>query len=124
VLFRGTHNFIILNRYPYTPGHLMIAPYRHLASIQDAEKSASDEMMDLLKQSLGILTRHYRPQGFNTGMNLGHAGGAGITDHYHLHLLPRWAGDANFMPIVSETRVFIETLDQTYEQLYPYFHPK
>jgi ATP adenylyltransferase len=121
ILYRGKYNFVILNRYPYTPGHIMIAPYRHLDSIIKAGKAAAREMMDLLQESLRILERRYKPQGFNSGMNMGRAGGAGISEHYHMHCLPRWTGDSNFMPLTGDTRVFIETLDQTYERLLPDF---
>ena len=121
ILFRGKENFIIINRYPYTPGHILISPYRHLADPAEASKTSTDEMMDLLKKSLAILKKHYHPHGFNTGMNLGQSAGAGVTDHYHMHVLPRWTGDSNFMPIVGKTKVVIETLEQTYEQLAPLF---
>lgn len=124
ILHRGEHNFVILNRYPYTPGHVMIAPYAHLDSILKADASASHEMMDLLRKCLDVLDRCYHPQGFNTGMNIGHAGGAGITEHFHMHCLPRWAGDSNFMPLIGGTRVFIETLDQTYQRLFEGFQEK
>ncbi len=117
ILFRGAHNFIILNKYPYTPGHSMIAPYRHIASFERAKKEYTDEMADLLKLNLKILRKKYNPHGFNTGMNLGHSAGAGVADHYHLHVIPRWIGDSNFMPIVGKTKLMIEDLDTTYERL-------
>lgn len=117
ILFRGTHNFIMLNKYPYTPGHLMIAPYKHTSSFHQAKKESTDEMTDLLKLSLKILKINYQPHGFNTGMNLGRSAGAGVADHYHLHIIPRWAGDSNFMPIVSKTKVVLEELKTTYEKL-------
>lgn len=121
ILFRGISNFIILNKYPYTPGHLMIAPYKHLASYEQTKKETSDEMADLLKLSLKVLKRNYKPHGFNTGMNLGQCAGAGVADHYHLHVIPRWIGDSNFMPLVSRTRVLIEDLPTTYERLLSIF---
>jgi ATP adenylyltransferase len=121
VLFRGDHNFILLNKYPYTPGHLMIAPYKHLDSIELAEQKSTGEMMELLKKCLEILRKEYRPQGFNTGMNIGHSAGAGVADHYHLHVIPRWIGDSNFMPIVGKTKVMLKDLNETYDQLLPYF---
>lgn len=117
ILFRGTHNFVLLNKYPYTPGHLMIAPYKHLSSIEMAEKEATDEMTELLKTCLRHLRKQYNPQGFNTGMNIGHSAGAGVADHYHLHIIPRWVGDANFMPLIGKTRVVLEDLYTTYDQL-------
>jgi len=117
ILHRAKHNFLILNRYPYTPGHLMIAPYEHLDSIEKAEKEIAHEMADLLKLSLSVLRKTYRPHGFNTGMNIGHSAGAGVADHYHLHVIPRWTGDANFMPLVGQTKVVIEDIATTYEKL-------
>ena len=121
VLFRGRHNFIILNKFPYTPGHLMIAPLRHTSSVESAPKEASDELADLLKLSLRILKKAYRPHGFNVGMNLGQSAGAGVVHHYHLHVIPRWHGDSNFMPLVSQTRILIEDLAATYDRLHPFF---
>jgi ATP adenylyltransferase len=121
ILFRGRHNFIILNKFPYNPGHLMIAPYRHAASLDRAPKEASDELAELLKLSLKVLKKNYRPQGFNAGLNLGRSAGAGVVHHYHLHVIPRWQGDSNFMPLISQTRVLIEDLDSAYERLCPLF---
>ncbi len=121
ILYRSANNFIVLNKYPYTPGHLMIAPYRHLSSVEKAAKKTTDEMADLLKLSLKILRTIYRPHGFNVGMNIGHSAGAGVADHIHLHIIPRWTGDSNFMPLISQTKVTIEDLRTTYAQLYPLF---
>ena len=121
ILFRGTHNFVVLNKYPYTSGHLMIAPYKHLSSFERAKKESTDELADLLKLSLKVLRKKYCPQGFNTGMNLGKCAGAGVADHYHLHVIPRWTGDSHFMPIVGETKVMIENLETTYDRLFPLF---
>lgn len=121
ILFRGTHNFIVLNKYPYTVGHLMIVPYKHVSSFERAKKESTDEMADLLKLSLKALRKEYCPQGFNTGMNLGKCAGAGVTDHYHLHVIPRWTGDSHFMPIVGKTKVMIENLETTYDRLFPLF---
>lgn len=117
ILHRARHNFVILNKYPYTPGHLMIAPLQHLDSPEKASRAASHELWDIQVLCLKILRSHYRPQGFNMGMNLGKCAGAGITDHYHIHVIPRWPGDSNFMPLVGETRVVIETLETTFAQL-------
>jgi len=117
ILFRGAHNFIILNLFPYTSGHLMVAPYEHLDMITDAKPDQTSEMMDLSKRSIGALQKIYRPEGFNLGMNLGHCAGAGIREHFHLHVVPRWIGDANFMTITGETRVLPEELKTTYEKL-------
>lgn len=121
ILYRGKHNFIILNRFPYTPGHLMIAPYRHQAFFERSGKETSDEMADLLKISVRILKKQYRPHGFNTGMNLGQSAGAGVASHYHFHVIPRWSGDSNFMPLVAGTKVFTEDLRTTYDRLQPLF---
>jgi ATP adenylyltransferase len=121
ILWRGHHNFILLNKFPYTPGHLMIAPLEHVALFDRASKPASDEMSDLQKVCLRVLRRQYRPQGFNSGMNLGRAAGAGVIDHYHLHVICRWAGDSNFMPLVAGAKVTIEGLETTYRRLRPLF---
>ncbi|MGD8534491.1 MAG: HIT domain-containing protein [Candidatus Aminicenantes bacterium] len=121
ILYRAEKNFIVLNKYPYTPGHLMIAPYDHLSSFERAKKESTDEMADLLKLSLKILRKKYRPHGFNAGMNLGNSAGAGVADHFHLHVIPRWTGDSNFMALVGETKVIIEDVETTYVQLLPFF---
>jgi ATP adenylyltransferase len=121
ILYRGRHAFVILNKFPYLPGHLLIAPYRHLASYERAPKAVSDEMADLAKMSLRVLRTRFRPHGFNLGMNLGQSAGAGVTGHFHLHIVPRWTGDANFMPIVGRTRIVIEDLDTTFDRLSPLF---
>jgi ATP adenylyltransferase len=121
VLFRGGRNFIMLNRFPYTPGHVMIAPTRHLAEFAKARPAEAAELAELLQLALRVLGAGYKPQGFNAGMNLGHSAGAGIAAHYHLHVIPRWTGDSNFMPLVGGTRVFIEDLDMTYGRLRPLF---
>lgn len=121
LLYRGRANFVVLNLYPYTTGHLMIAPYAHLARISEAEKPATDEMMDLAKAAERALAAEYRPDGFNLGMNLGSAAGAGVAGHFHLHVLPRWVGDANFMTTIGETRVLPEALSETYRKLKQHF---
>jgi ATP adenylyltransferase len=121
VVWRGRHNIILLNRFPYTPGHLLISPKRHRADFAAAGPAERNELTELFQLSLRLLGRAYRPQGFNAGMNLGASAGAGVTGHYHLHIVPRWTGDANFMPLVGGTRVFIEDLDMTYQKLRPLF---
>ena len=121
ILYRGTYNYIVLNKYPYTPGHLMIAPYKHLDSFEQAEKESTDEFSNLLKLCLKVLRKKYNPHGFNTGMNLGQSAGAGVAKHYHLHIIPRWVGDSNFMPLISKTKVVIEDLEITYSRLSPLF---
>jgi ATP adenylyltransferase len=117
ILHRASHNFVILNLYPYISGHLMIAPYDHLGEFDSAPKDTTDEMMDLAKRCQTALRQVYHPQGFNIGMNLGRAAGAGIADHIHLHIMPRWTGDTNFISTVGETRVLSEDLPTTYRKL-------
>ncbi|MDT5121865.1 MAG: adenylyltransferase [Acidobacteriota bacterium] len=117
ILHRAAHNFIVLNIYPYISGHLMIVPYAHLSEIASAPKEATDEMMDLTKRSQIILREVYHPHGFNLGMNLGRAAGAGVAGHFHMHIMPRWTGDANFMSTIGETRVIPEDLTTTYRKL-------
>jgi ATP adenylyltransferase len=117
IVFRGTHNFIILNLFPYTSGHLMVAPYEHLDTIVSAKADQLTEMMQLSQKSIAVLQKLYRADGFNIGMNLGSAAGAGIREHFHLHVVPRWIGDANFMSIVGETRVLPEDLHKTYQRV-------
>lgn len=117
VLYRAASNLVMLNLYPYVSGHLMIAPYAHLGAFHSAPKSTTDEMMDLLKRCEEILRQVYGPDGFNVGMNLGRAAGAGVADHIHMHIMPRWIGDTNFMTSVAETRVMPEDLSTTYRKL-------
>jgi ATP adenylyltransferase len=117
IVFRGSNNFVILNLFPYTSGHVMVAPYEHLDTIAVAKAEQLSEMMQLAQRCIGALQKLYRPEGFNIGMNLGQAAGAGIREHFHLHVVPRWIGDANFMSIVGETRVLPEELAQTYQRL-------
>lgn len=117
VLHRAEHSFIVLNLYPYITGHLMVVPYRHTGEFDSLQKEITDELMDLAKRSQTALREVYSPSGFNLGMNLGSAAGAGITDHLHIHLLPRWSGDTNFMTTVAETRVLPESLETTYSKL-------
>ena len=117
VVHRASHCFIVLNRYPYTSGHLLIVPNEHVGELDSAGKGITDEMMDLTKRSQAALRHVYQPDGFNVGMNLGKAAGAGIVDHIHIHILPRWVGDTNFMTTVGETRVLPEDLATTYKKL-------
>ena len=123
VLHRARHNFVVLNLYPYTSGHLMIVPYLHRDALDAVPKEATDELMDLAKRAQGALREAFRPEGFNLGMNLGSVAGAGVAGHVHLHVLPRWAGDANFMSTVGETRVLPVDLPTTYNKLRPLFRP-
>ena len=105
VIFRGKKFFIILNKYPYNSGHIMIAPYEHLKSPDQLKPGDLLEMMELQNKSLKILNESFHPEGFNIGMNIGKVAGAGIKDHFHLHIVPRWGGDSNFMAVTSETKV-------------------
>lgn len=117
VLHRAQHSFIVLNLYPYITGHLMVVPYLHTSEFDATAKEITDELMDLAKRSQTALREVYKPSGFNMGMNLGSAAGAGIADHLHIHLLPRWGGDTNFMTTVGEARVLPEDLPTTYSKL-------
>lgn len=117
ILKRAEFNFVILNIYPYTSGHLMVLPYKHLADISTSTKEVSDEMMDLVKTANAAISDVYQPDGVNIGMNLGRAAGAGVAGHYHMHVLPRWIGDANFMTAIGQTRTIPETLTTTYDKL-------
>jgi len=117
IAFRGRKNFVILNRFPYTAGHVMIVPYEHIGELSRVDAETLAEMMQLAQRLQAALEATYHPEGYNLGMNLGRCAGAGITGHLHLHLLPRWTGDANFMTTVSETRMEPEELDTTYAKL-------
>jgi ATP adenylyltransferase len=117
VVMRGERAFIILNKYPYTSGHIMVAPLAHKASIEDLDPATRAEMMELTAQFMGVLRKVYHPQAFNVGMNIGEAAGAGVPGHVHIHIVPRWNGDTNFMSTVGEVRVLPETLEQTYTRI-------
>lgn len=117
ILHRAGHNFVILNIYPYVSGHLMVVPYEHLADLDQAGKAVTDEMMDLAKLCQTALREVYKPNGMNLGMNFGKAAGAGVASHFHMHILPRWIGDVNFMTSIGETRTIPESLEMTYEKL-------
>ena len=117
VLHRGAHNFVILNRFPYTSGHLMVVPYEHVATLVEASDDALVELIRLARESEKHLRTVYRPEGLNLGINIGKSAGAGIAGHVHLHVLPRWNGDTNFMTVVGETRVMPEALEVTWERL-------
>jgi ATP adenylyltransferase len=117
VVHRGAHAFVLLNRFPYTNGHIMIVPYQHVASLHELADEALLEMARLARTAEEHLRALYRPDGLNLGMNLGHSAGAGIAAHLHLHALPRWTGDTNFMTVVAETRVLPEDLTVTWERL-------
>ena len=117
IVFRGSKNYIILNRFPYTSGHVMVVPYAHISDLAAADAEVVSEMMLLAQRVEAALEKTYHPEGYNLGMNLGRAAGAGVLGHLHLHVLPRWSGDSNFMTVVSETRVEPEDLTTTYQKL-------
>ena len=117
ILHRGKLNFILLNLFPYTNGHLMIAPYQHVATMAETPEATLAEMMQLARRAEANLRTVYRPDGFNVGMNIGVSAGAGVADHIHMHVVSRWTGDANFLSSVGETRVLPEELTATYEKL-------
>ncbi len=117
ILHRGRKNFVLLNLYPYTTGHLMIAPYEHVALLEEASEDTLEEMILLARSSERHLRTVYQPRGFNIGMNIGECAGAGVAGHIHLHVLPRWPADSNFMTTIGETRVLPEELSVTYEKL-------
>ncbi len=117
IVERGKHCFVIMNAYPYNPGHLMVVPYRHTADVTSLAAAEFGEMTALVQKSVRALTALMQPHGFNIGMNLGKAAGAGIDQHLHMHIVPRWNGDTNFMPVVGEVRVVSESLASTYSRL-------
>ncbi len=117
ILLQAEHNFVCLNAYPYTSGHVMVVPYLQLDSLAQLPTSAATEMMALAQRMEKALREVYRPDGINLGMNLGEAAGAGVAEHLHLHILPRWFGDSNFMTATAETRILPESLDMTWERL-------
>lgn len=121
VVYRGARVFIALNLYPYISGHLLVLPNDHLGDLDVADKETTDELMDLTKRCQTVLREVYHPSGFNIGMNLGHAAGAGIVDHIHIHIMPRWMGDTNFMTTVADTRVLPEDLPTTYQKIRAHF---
>lgn len=117
ILYRGARAFIIMNLYPYNPGHLMVAPYDHRPNLTDLAPEVRWELMELLTLCLKVLAAGMRPDGYNLGGNIGRVSGAGVADHVHLHVVPRWEGDTNFMPILNQTRVIPEGLLTTYDRL-------
>jgi ATP adenylyltransferase len=117
IVYRGKFSFIILNAYPYNPGHVMVTPYRHVPSIEMLEEDEGLDLFKTLKLSVEALRRVYSPDGFNIGINIGKVAGAGIESHVHIHVVPRWNGDTNFMPVISNTKVIPETLSETYRKL-------
>lgn len=117
IVYRGDRNFVLLNLYPYTSGHLMVAPYRHVPTLEDADEETVTELMLLTRRAQRHLREAYNAPGFNVGMNIGSCAGAGVAGHIHMHVLPRWTGDANFMTTIGETRVMPEDLTDTFRKL-------
>lgn len=121
IMYRGKLCFVVLNMYPYNNGHIMVVPYRHIADLGELTSEENSEMMALTQKTVAVLEAAFKPNGFNIGMNLGQAAGAGIDDHLHMHIVPRWSGDCNFMPVIGETKVMPQHLDATYAALAPGF---
>jgi ATP adenylyltransferase len=121
ILYRGEHCFVIMNLYPYNNGHLMVVPYRHVNTLQELTPEELAEMMEQVNLCLDVLQELMAPGGFNLGMNLGTAAGAGIKDHVHMHVVPRWVGDTSFMPVLCDTRVIVEGIQGCYDRLKPLF---
>ena len=117
VVHRGERCFVILNKFPYTNGHLMVAPYEHVATLPEVEAETVAELMALAQEAMTILERTYAPHGYNVGFNQGRVAGAGVEHHIHLHVVPRWGGDTNFMPVIADTRVMPQSLEDSYAAL-------
>ena len=117
IVFRGEHAYVILNRFPYTSGHLMVIPFTHKPNLEELDSITRSEMMELTSRCTTVLRNIYKPQGFNVGVNIGEAAGAGVLGHVHIHIVPRWNGDTNFMSSVGETRVLPESLEDTYKRV-------
>lgn len=123
VLYRGATCYVVMNLYPYNSGHLMVVPYMHTADLPGLSEQCASDLFGLTRQCVALLRDEYSPHGFNLGMNLGRTAGAGIDEHLHMHIVPRWSGDMNFMPIVGGTKLIPEALDETYTRLRRRFHP-
>ena len=117
ILYRGSKNFVIMNIYPYNPGHLMVAPYRHVASLEGLTREELHEHSEIVSRSVKVLRETFDPHGFNIGINIGKVAGVGVEGHVHTHIVPRWQGDTNFMPVVSDTKIVSEALEETYNKL-------
>ncbi len=122
LLKRHEHVYLLMNRYPYNNGHLMVAPYRHISTLEDLDPDESDELMKVTREAVRTLKKSIRADGFNIGMNLGKVAGAGLEDHLHMHIVPRWNGDTNFMPVTGETKVMPQDLCELWDQLHPAFN--
>lgn len=121
ILYKSQHSFIILNKYPYNNGHLMVIPHKHTADLNELSLPEHTDLMVHTNHCVSALKEFYKPEGFNIGMNLGASGGAGIREHLHFHIVPRWTGDTNFMPILADTKSMPQHLDESFKQLQPYF---
>lgn len=121
ILFRGERSYIMMNLYPYNNGHLLISPFEHVDNSNDLSKECRSEIMELANQSMKVMKEKMNAEGFNMGANIGASGGAGIEEHIHYHVVPRWAGDTNFMPVVGHTKVQVDGLLETYDLLKPHF---
>jgi ATP adenylyltransferase len=117
VVHRGEHAFVMLNAYPYTNGHVMVSPYRHVPSLEELDEPTLLELMTLVRSSMGAIRDAYGPEGFNIGVNQGKVAGAGVEEHVHMHVVPRWGGDTNFMPVIADTRVLPQSLEDSYREL-------
>jgi ATP adenylyltransferase len=117
ILYRGEKNFIMLNGYPYNPGHLLVAPYKHTGHLEELTPEIRAEHFELLSRCITVLKEVMKPAGFNMGSNIGRVAGAGIDDHFHSHIVPRWQGDTNYVPVLADVRVVPQALADTYEQL-------
>ncbi len=124
IAFRGQNAYVILNRYPYTSGHLMTIPFDHKSNLEDLNTETRAEMMELTSRCTTILRKIYKTESFNVGINIGEAAGAGVLGHVHIHIVPRWAGDTNFMSAIGETRVLPESLEDTYKKVHEEFKSK
>ena len=123
VLFRSAHTFVVMNPYPYNNGHLMVLPYSHLPTLEGLDDEALLDFIKITRRSIAALKEAFMPEGFNVGINLGKVAGAGLGEHVHLHIVPRWTGDASFITVVGEVRVIPEHVRSTYDRLYPVFNP-
>lgn len=122
ILFRGAKSYVIMNKYPYNNGHIMVVPYFHTSELSGLNDDIVSELLLLTRYSIDCTKKAFNPEGFNVGINIGAAAGAGIKEHLHIHIVPRWAGDSNFMPVISELRVIPEHIMDTYDKLYPVFN--
>ncbi len=121
ILFMGERVMVIMNKYPYTNGHVMVAPVRHVGGLEDLSGEEMLDLMSMLRETTGVLREHMNPDGFNVGLNLGRVAGAGMKDHLHFHVVPRWDGDTNFMTVFADVRVIPQHIQETYNELRPYF---